>query len=74
MKAGDAHTLFLDRFSVFLLAQIKPPSSNHEPRFNVDAVLDIIFFCYDQSNERHQDLGRRLMGLVSHLVPYKTTC
>ena len=54
----------IEKFSFCLLTQIKPPGSSHEPRSNVETIVDIIFICYAQTNQRHQGLGKRLTKLV----------
>ncbi|KAH8119247.1 hypothetical protein DFH11DRAFT_1563786 [Phellopilus nigrolimitatus] len=58
-----------DRFSVFLLSQIKPAlMSVNEPRMAADPPLEIIFTCYSQADRWRRELGKRLMSLLVDLT------
>lgn len=53
-----------DRHSPLLLSQIPAPRGGVGLRWDVEAPLEIVFFCLHQTDERRKLMGARLMALV----------
>lgn len=51
-------------YSPLLLSQLPTPRGGKEARWELDAPIDVIFYCLRQNEERRQLMASRLMTLV----------
>ncbi|KIK99059.1 hypothetical protein PAXRUDRAFT_30748 [Paxillus rubicundulus Ve08.2h10] len=55
------------KFSPLLLSQIPPPRGGTGPRWEVDAPLDIFFYCVQQEDRQRREMSTRLLTLLVNL-------
>ncbi|KAF8844655.1 hypothetical protein BDN67DRAFT_894529 [Paxillus ammoniavirescens] len=55
------------KFSPLLLSQIPPPRGGTGPRWEVDAPLDILFYCVQQEDRQRREMSTRLLTLLVNL-------
>ncbi|KAF9244949.1 hypothetical protein BU15DRAFT_41638 [Melanogaster broomeanus] len=55
------------KFSPLLLSQIPPPRGGAGPRWEVDAPLDLIFYCVEQEASQRRGMSTRLLTLLVNL-------
>ncbi|KAL6310346.1 hypothetical protein BKA93DRAFT_721882 [Sparassis latifolia] len=56
------------RYSSLLLSQIPPPRTKTDARWNVEAPLDIVMYCLEQTHPQQALMGARLLALLINLA------